>query len=279
MLFHVLYAICPFCAGTGVGSLGFSVVLLQGMCCVVGLSQLTEKIGDQRRTRTYGSHKHLHKRMLDLHPAYADFVSGAKCGKPTVFFCRVCQRDVRMKAQGAGEFKRHFASDGHWYRDVSYRVHMGLPVYNRLLEPMELTESQVAEFKLRAFVDLAEGFPFPEDLLPKHSQVGSKVPFMTFISCICEWLRSGGDFSLLRRLWANFRVSLGESAPEYQMNWSRTETVVSILLRFLFFVVFFFGYMVFWCVFWVYPYNYIPDGVCFRLQFARRLLRVCYGWF
>ena len=158
---------------------------------------------------------------------------------------------------------------------------MGLPVYNRLLEPMELTESQVAEFKLRAFVDLAEGFPFPEDLLPKHSQVGSKVPFMTFISCICEWLRSGGDFSLLRRLWANFRVSLGESAPEYQMNWSRTETVVSILLRFLFFVVFFSSSVIwfFWCMFWVHPYNYIPDGVCFRLQFARRLLRVCYGWF
>ena len=150
----------------------------------VGFSQLSEKIIDQRRTRTYGSHKHLHKRMLALHPVYPDFVSGPKCGKPTVFFCRLCQRDVRMKAHCAGEFKRHFSSDGHWYRDVSYRVHMGLPVYNRLLEPMELSASQVADFKSRALVNLAEGFPFPEDLLPKHSQVGSKVPFMTLISGI-----------------------------------------------------------------------------------------------
>ena len=164
--------------------------------------------------------------MLSLHPAYPDFVSGAKCGEPTYFFCRVCQRDVRMKAHGAGEFKRPFSSDGHWFRDVCYRVHSGLPIYNRLLEPKELTANQIAEYKAQPFVDLAEGFPFPEDLLPKHAQVGSKVPFMTMISSVCEGLRSGGDFILLRRLWACFRASLGESAPEYQLNWSRTETVV-----------------------------------------------------
>ena len=92
----------------------------------IGFSQPSEKIGDQRRTRTYGSHKHLHKRPLSLHPVYADFVSGDKCGKPNFFFCRVCHRDVRMKAHGAGEFKRHFSSDRHWYRNVNYRLHMGL---------------------------------------------------------------------------------------------------------------------------------------------------------
>ena len=165
--------------------------------------------------------------MLSLHPAYSDFVSGPKCGEPTSFFCRVCNRDVRMKAQGSGEFKRHLASDGHWFRDVRYRVHSGLPVYNRWLEPMELTAAQIAEYKAQPFVDLAEGFPFPEDLVPKHAQVDSKVPFMTMISAVCEWLRSGGDFTLLRRLWACFRACLGERAPEYQLNWSRAETVVS----------------------------------------------------
>ena len=172
--------------------------------------------------------------MLSLHPAYTDFVSGAKSGEPTSFFCRVCQRDVRMKAQGAGEFKRHFSSDGYWFRDVCYRVHAGLPIYNRLLEPMELTANRIAEYKAKPFIDLAEGFPFPEDLLPKHAQVGSKVPFMTMISSVCEWLRSGGNFTLLRRLWACFRVSLGEGAPEYQLNWSRTETVVSKSITYTF---------------------------------------------
>ena len=51
-----------------------------------------------------------------------------------------------MKAHGSGEFIRHFGSDGHWYRDVTYRVHMGLPVLNRLLAPMELSDSQMAEY-------------------------------------------------------------------------------------------------------------------------------------
>ena len=194
-----------------------------------GFTKLSKKIGDrcQRRVRTYGNRKHLKRRMLSLHPAYSDFVSGPKYGEPTFFFCRVCHRDVRMKAQGSGEFKRHFSSDGHWFRDVRYRVHSGLPVSNRWLEPMELTADKIAEYKAQAFVDLAEGFPFPEDLVPKHAQVDSKVPFMTMISSVCEWLRSGGDFTLLRRLWACFRASLGERAPEYQLNWSRTETVVS----------------------------------------------------
>ena len=133
-----------------------------------GFTKLSKKIGDrcQRRVRTYGNRKHLKRRMLSLHPAYSDFVSGPKCGEPTSFFCRVCNRDVRMKAQGSGEFKRHFASDGHWFRDVRYRVHSGLPVYNRWLEPMELTAAQIAEYKAQPFVDLAEGFSFQKIWCP-----------------------------------------------------------------------------------------------------------------
>ena len=182
-----LYESLPFSTG--------SLLLL------AGFKKLSKKIGDrcQRRVRTYGSRKLLKRRMLSLHPAYPDFVSGAKCGEPTYFFCRVCQRDVRMKTHGSGEFKRHFSSDGHWFRDVCFRVHAGLPIYNRLLEPMELTANQIAEYKAQLFVDLAGGFPFSEDLLPKHEQAGSKVPFMTMISSVCEWLRSGSDFTLLRR--------------------------------------------------------------------------------
>ena len=34
---------------------------------------------------------------------------------------------------------------------------------------------------------------------------------MTMISSVCQWFRSGGDFTQLRRLSACFRASLGES--------------------------------------------------------------------
>ena len=87
---------------------------------------------------------------------------------------------------------------------------MGLPVYNRLLEIIELSADQIAGFKGRPFVNLAEGFPPPEDLLPKHAQVGSTVPIMTMIFCVCERHRSGGDFTLLRRLLACFVLLWGK---------------------------------------------------------------------
>ena len=140
--------------------------------------------------------------MLDLNPLFPSFVSGSRSNDPMSFVCRVCHRDVRMRAHVAGVLKRHFRSDCYWFRDVSYRLHMGLTVYNRLMEPMELSVSQESEFRPRPLIDLAEGYPFPEDLLPKHSRMDSKVAFMTLVSCVCDWLRSGGEYSLLRHCGA-----------------------------------------------------------------------------
>ena len=95
---------------------------------------------------------------------------------------------------------------------------MGLPVNNRLPEPMTLTEEQVARYEARPFVDLEEGFLFLEELLPKHSQVKSKVPFMTLVTCLCELLWSGGDRTLVRRLWGHFCSLLGEQQPDCSLN-------------------------------------------------------------
>ena len=149
--------------------------------------------------------------MLDLHPAYKSFVSDAKNGQATYFHCRVCCRDVAMKAQGSGEFRRHFESDKHWIKDVTYRVHMGLPVLNRLMEPMEMTAAQLAEYRAKPFEDLKKEYPFPEDLVEKHSGVESKVTFMTFVGCLGE---------------GHFCSSLGHRKTEFALNWSRSETVV-----------------------------------------------------
>ena len=94
---------------------------------------------------------------------------------------------------------------------------------------MELSANQLADYCSRPFEDLAEGFPFPEDLLPKQSRVDSRVPNMTLVGCLCELLRSGGDFILLRRLWGHFLASLSEDPePLFALSWSRSETVVSM---------------------------------------------------
>ena len=134
-----------------------------------------------------------------------------------------------MGSHGAAEFVRHFGSNGHWAADVTYRVHMELPVYNKLMEPMELSAIQEAEYRARSFVDLGPEFPFPEDLLPKHARADSKVLFMTFVSGFCDLLRSGGDFSLQRRLWGYLLASLGKQEPLFTLGWSRSETIVSLL--------------------------------------------------
>ena len=89
-----------------------------------------------------------------------------------------------MGAHGSGELARHFCSDNHWIRDVTYRVQMGLPILNRLMEPMTLTDAQVTQNGPGAFVELREGYPIPEDLLPEHSKVESSVPFMTPASSV-----------------------------------------------------------------------------------------------
>ena len=90
---------------------------------------------------------------------------------------------------------------------------------------MELQESQEAEYRARPV-----GFGrLLEDLFPKHSQVKCRVPFMTLVSCFCDLLRSGGDLTLLRRMWGHFCASLGDRKLEYSMQWSRSETLVSII--------------------------------------------------
>ena len=209
----------------------FVATLFSRLFVVIGFSELTAKVGEQVGTqpkaKKYSRKNMLHKRMLESHPAYSSFVSGSKTGAGTHFHCVICKRDVAMRAQGSREFARHFQSDSHWFKDVVYRAHMGMPILSRLMEPMEVSEEQLAAYRAKPFVEASEGYPFPEELLPKHSRVGSRIPFMTFVGCLCDLLRSGGDFTLVRRLWSHFCLSLGKQKADFSLSWSRSETVVS----------------------------------------------------
>ena len=197
---------------------------------VVGFRDLSEKVKERLspKKRKYSKRNLLNRRMLSAHESFKDFVTGAKSGSDERFFCRICKRDVTIRTHGVSEIIRHFGSVGHWRRDVTYRVHMDMPVYNKLLEPITLTETQLAENRARPFEDLGGEFPYPEDLVAKHAHPGSKVPLMTLVSCVCELLRRGGDFFLLRHLWGHFTASLGSREPQFTVNWSRSETVVSM---------------------------------------------------
>ena len=186
----------------------------------------------RRRSRPQNPQKRLRRSMVKEHPAFELFVSGSSSGVETAFFCTICQRDVSIATKGIREISRHFSSDKHWALDVTYRVHQGLQVYNKLLDPMELSDAQTRDYLARPFKEKPEGFSFPEDLLPACTRVDSSVPLITMINCLVELLRSGGDYLLLKKLWGHFRATLGTDSPLYSLTWSRGESLVSFIIIF-----------------------------------------------
>ena len=189
-------------------------------------TSLEQASPSRRRTRVVSSRNRLRRSMVIDHPVFELFVSGSSSGIENAFFCTLCQRDVSIATKGVRELTRHFSSDKHWPLDVTYRVHHGLQVYNKLLDPMELSDAQVQEYLSRPFKEKPEGFNFPEDLLPSCTRVDSSVPLMTMVNCLIEMLRSGGDYLLLRKLWGHFRATLATENPLYSLTWSRGESLV-----------------------------------------------------
>ena len=129
------------------------------------------------------------------------FVCGSSTGSAEKFICRICHRDVSMRTRGAEEFSRHFFCEPHWHADVAYRVREGLPNFNRLMDPLELSAEQVSSFLSRPSKGLADGFSFPEDLLPTCTRVDPTIPLLTMVMCLLELFRSGGSYFLFRKLW------------------------------------------------------------------------------
>ena len=129
-------------------------------------TSLEQASPSRRRTRVVSSRNRLRRSMVKDHPVFELFVSGSSSGIENAFFCTLCQRDVSIATKGVRELTRHFSSDKHWPLDVTYRVHHGLQVYNKLLDPMELNDAQVQEYLSRPCKEKPEGFNFPEDLLP-----------------------------------------------------------------------------------------------------------------
>ena len=103
----------------------------------------------------------------------------------------ICHRDVSVESRGAGEFGRPFFGKRHWLLDITYRVQNNLLTYNRLMDPMELSAAQVDEYMNRPRKGKAEGFSFPEDLLPACTQVDSSIPLIAaeklFVGVPSQW--------------------------------------------------------------------------------------------
>ena len=151
--------------------------------------------------------------MVGDHPVFSLFVSGSSSGSATSVHSMICRRDVSMQSRVAREFIRHFSSDRHWLRDVTYRVQHDLPVYNQLLDPLKLTAEEKVGNLDRATVEKSEGFIFPEDWLPPCTLADSTVPLMTMVNCITKFCRCCWSYTLLKKLWGSFRATLASGDP------------------------------------------------------------------
>ena len=219
----------------------FIVVLYRR--CVLSIIEFEELIqrmestlegATRGRKRAYSRRNRLRRDIVSGHPVFELFVSGSSTGSDKVFHCMICQREVSMESRGPGEFTRHFFGKRHWVLDVTHRVQNDMPVFNRLMDSIVLTETQLAEYRDRPRKGKSEGFSFPEVLLPAFTQANSSVPLMTMINCLVELLRSDGSYTLLQRLWGSFRATLGRENPLYSLNWSLAESLVSINFTVLF---------------------------------------------
>ena len=114
----------------------------------------------RRPSRPQNPRNRLRRSMIKDHPVVELFVSS---GVETAFFFTICQQDVSIATKGVRDIGRQFASDKHRLLDVTYRVHQGLQVYNKLLDPMELSDAQTRGYLARPFKEKPEGFSFPED--------------------------------------------------------------------------------------------------------------------
>ena len=215
-------------------------LLLRYSCLVfLGFQELVARVEtslegtlrpQRQRRRVYSPRNRLRRDMIGDNPIYQLFVSGSSTGSDKLFFCKICHRDVSMESRGASEFARHFFGKRHWQLDVTYRVQHDLPIFNRLMDPMELSDAQVSDYMSRPSKGLAEGFSFPEDLLPACTRVDSSVPLMTMINSVLELFRCGGSYTLLRKLWGSFRATLGPEEPLFSLKWDRAETLVRCLI-------------------------------------------------
>ena len=94
----------------------------------------------------------------------------------------------------------------------------------------DLSPDVVAEIVKTPAVELGPCYQLVEDDCGGLAGVGSRVPVATLIGTLFELLRSGGSHHLVRRVWAQYRLTLSEPSPLWAVSWSKTEVIVSVFI-------------------------------------------------
>ena len=174
------------------------------------------------------------KKVWEANEVGQFFVNGATdaAGKPSHFFCRVCQKDISVLTHGPHEILRHYQGMKHFARDQPLRLET--PVWRVLdFEGNPLSESELErrrEHILRGpLVVRNRKYPFAEDLIVDKSGVpDAALPVVAKVSSLIEILRLGGPYELVNQLWS--QLTLIASRVNIDVAWSRDEVLVGIVL-------------------------------------------------
>ena len=188
--------------------------------------------------------KNVLSRQLLTCPALMDFMTGSSDGAVNKFHCCFCNKDISILSKGFREPMRHFLCISHQKRDQRYHLAEHQFIYELngtdTIPSSDLTEGERQIILARKPVVLTGPYPFPEDNHRDLSHITSEVPLSTLLTCVMELLRHGGNYSLLRKQWCQFRSSLGTQSGLSGSSWSKSETLVSILFVLSLFLLSFF---------------------------------------
>ena len=192
----------------------------------------SEASHSRRRVRSRRTFKM--KNMWGANEVGQFFVTGATdaAGKPSLFYCRVCRKDVSVLTHGPHEILRHYQGVKHFARDQ--RLRLETPGWRVLdFEGTPLSESELErrrEHILRGpLVVRDREYPSAEDLILDESGApGATLPVVAKVSSLIETLRLGGPYELVNQLWSQF--TLIASRVNVDVAWSRDEVLVGIVL-------------------------------------------------
>ena len=94
-----------------------------------------------------------------------------------------------------------------------------MPIFDQLRQWIALTDEELNQYRSGPFKDKAVWYLFPEDRLPKHSQIPSRVPLLPD-GCLA-WRRQLHHASSFVGF---FCASLAKTDPLYRVTWNKPET-------------------------------------------------------
>ena len=173
------------------------------------------------------------------------FISGPAdpLHNPHMVWCHICKKNFSIKSKGPYEILRHHRTDRQLRRDQRWRYehlrsvdpvrgrvqHRVRGANGKILTKIELA-NQVPKFIKAELVDIGERFPFYEDFIrgTTTALVTQEARVKTQLCLVGDFIKTLGDLSVLRNLWARMGAFTNHQATVCDFDWGEERISVSI---------------------------------------------------